>query len=226
MLISMSFYSEPFARKVPLAITFALAGFIACQKDSSSKVDSHSDAPSNVAEPSSAATPRSTPVKAMLEAYTNLENCADRTKFTLAGAGDAPRIKAYYSHSRQADCVFKGSWETVECESVAVGSYCDATLKKTDGASHYCVICTGETDFKVDFSCSVGWNDPSLASIRADRLTHAVPIRAELGPMDLFEGLYANQSRWRAASISDSLGRSLAGTRAEMLPWATPSRIF
>jgi hypothetical protein len=146
-----------------------------------------------------------TPAAAVLKQYTTQTVCADRAKFTVDGEKDRPRIEAFYAS--QGTCAFKGTVDTKECDQVSVGRYCTGILKTDKGTKKYCLLRTAEREFKVDFGCTVGWNDPSLAIIKTTKLDEAVPVRGNATLWGVFSGDFQDQSRWYGVTLHGAVGR-------------------
>ena len=114
----------------------------------------------------------STPASRAVNGYSSQQNCLDRAQYTVDGEADKPRIQALYN---QKSCTLDGDTDTKECDHTPLGHYCVATK----GSKSLCLKHTAANEFRIDFGCTVGWNEPSMALLKTTRVARTTFVRTK-----------------------------------------------
>lgn len=112
----------------------------------------------------------------VIDSYLNQETCADRANFILEPDRHRDALKSWYK--KLSDCVTEhGEIHADDCKDVAVGAYCSVSVDKL--SSDYCIKRTGEQEYKIDWPCSVGWNEKPLKVVKAEQPSDGTILRVE-----------------------------------------------
>jgi len=101
----------------------------------------------------------------VVEQYLNQPLCVDRAQFVLDPSANINRMAVHYRNEQHC----KTEHEKIDassCKNVPVGSYCYVSVEKVRDV--YCVKRVAQDDFKIDWPCSVGWNEKPIKVVKAD----------------------------------------------------------
>lgn len=125
------------------------------------------------------------PAERVISAYASEPNCLDRLRYTVQPEADRQAFEREYP----SDICKTGKpkMDTTGCDSAQVGDTCLVTIGSDTG----CLQRTSESEFKIDWQCSTGYNEVPVKTFKAGSQGRSVAVlrlRAELS--DSYYGDY------------------------------------
>lgn len=137
--------------------------------------------------------------------YFSVERCTDRAALALAPDKVRPHMEVHYRDTATCKAELK-SLDVGACKDLQPGQSCraSATSAKDENFS----VCLDRTTdgLKIDWPCTVGFNETSVAAFKASSTGSLAVIRAQVRLNDRQEGTYAY-----SFSITDKAGGQING---------------
>jgi hypothetical protein len=150
------------------------------------------------------------PAERVISAYAAEPNCLNRLQYTVQPEADRQAFEREYS---SGTCkTGKPKMDTTGCDSAQVGDTCFIRIGSDTG----CLQRTSESEFKIDWRCSTGYNEVPVKTFKAGSQGRSVAVlrlRAELS--DSYYGDYSGRKySHQALELLDRRNERLHGYAA------------